>query len=101
MSNRQNTFGPSWGRGVIRTTTTSSSRIAVGLGARVICVTNQDSTDAVYIRSGDSTVVATSADYPLPKDGQSTLTKNPGDTHVAVIAVAGTPSVHIIPGQGI
>ena len=100
MSNRQNTFGPSWGNGVIRSTTTASSNIAVK-SSRVICVTNQDSTDAVYIKSGDSTVTATTADYPLPKDGQSTLTRNPADTHVAVIAVANTPNVHIIPGQGV
>ena len=101
MSNRQNTFGPSWGNAVINTTSTSSSRDAVGLKARVICVTNQDATDGVYVRSGDSSVVATSADYYLPANGSVTLTKDPQDTHVAVIAVANTPAVHIIPGQGI
>jgi hypothetical protein len=101
MSNRQNTFGPSWGNAVINTTSTSSSSDAVGLHARVICVTNQDGTDGVYVRSGDSAVAATTADYYLPPNGSVTLTKDPQDTHVACIAVANTPAVHIIPGQGI
>jgi hypothetical protein len=99
--NRQNTFGPSWGSAVINTTSTSSSSDAVGLNSRVICVTNQDGTDGVYVRSGDSTVVATSADYYLPANGSVTLTKNPADTHVACISVANTPAVHIIAGQGV
>jgi hypothetical protein len=99
--NRQNAFGPSWGKGVILATSTSTGNTEVGINAFNVVITNQDGTDGMYVACGDSTVTATTADYYLPPNGQVCITKKKEYTHVAAIAVANTPSIHIIPGQGV
>ena len=100
--NRQNTFAPSWGRGVELATSTSSGSVEVGAGSFTVCITNKDGTDGVFVRTGDSTVTALDpSDYFIPPNGQVTLTKVKEHTHVAAIAEANTPTIHVIPGYGV
>lgn len=98
--NRNNAFYPAWNKAVTLTTAVTTSNTEVGLGNRVIVVTNQDGTDGVYVSAGDSSVTASTADYYLPPNGQVALTKDQRFTHVAAIAVANTPAIHIMPGEG-
>jgi hypothetical protein len=99
---RDYTFSPAWGRGKVLATSTTTSRTEVGSNNNVICITNQDDTNGMYVRAGDATVVAALAvDYYLPPNGSLTITKKRSYTHVAAIAVAATPSLHVIPGEGI
>lgn len=98
---RKLAFNPAWGQGVILATSVASSRTEVGKGSFNIVVTNQDNNHGMYVRAGDNNVVATSADYYLPPNGQVALNKFKDFTHVAAIAVANTPNLHIIPGVGL
>lgn len=94
-------FNPAWGKGVILATSVASGRTEVGKDNFNLVITNQDGTDGMYVRTGDDTVVATTADYYLPPNGQVAINKFRDHTHVAAIAVANTPSLHIIPGTGL
>ena len=55
----------------------------------------------MYVSAGDSTITASTADYYLPPNGQVALTKDATFTHIAAIAVAGTPVLHVILGEGL
>ena len=95
------TFSPAWGRGVILATSTTTGNTLVGKGNNVVIVSNQDATDGMYIACGNSSVTATTADYYLQAGASVLVTKNRDDDYVAAIAVANTPSLHIMPGEGI
>lgn len=99
--NRQNAFSPAWGKAVIRTTTTASSRIEFGKGNKSLWVTNQDATDAIYFRVGDSTVEADVTDVYLAPLGSVAITISQDHDYIACEAVANTPSVHAMPGSGL
>lgn len=95
------TFAPGYGTGITVAATTSSAANPLRPGAQAMVVTNRDATNDVYVRSGGSDAVATAADYLVPARAQIPLTRNQDDTHVAVVTVAGTASVHFIIGDGI
>lgn len=95
------TFAPGYGTGVTISATTSSSATALRAGSNQIVVTNRDATNAVYVRTGDSAAVATAADYIVLPGAQVPLTRRFDDTHIAVVAAAGTAIVHAIIGDGI
>ena len=97
---REYTFAPAWKKAALRTTTTSTSSVEVGLGNNVIWISNQG-TDAMYVAAGDSSVIAGATDVFLPGGGSLTVTKDRQFTHVAAASLAGTPTLHIIPGEGI
>ena len=94
------TFNPAGGTGGTLSATTSSSRAALTPGTQSIVVTNRGS-DYIYVRCGDSAVVATAADYCVTPGGQISLTKFQDLTHVAVLSVSGTQAVHVIAGEGV
>ncbi len=100
MSTETRSFNPAWGQGQTATAGAASARFTMGEKLNTLCLTNFG-TDVVYIRSGLSAVAATTADYPLLGGSQVTISKFQDDTHVAYIAPAGSPSIHIIPGQGL
>jgi hypothetical protein len=95
------TFGPAYGRGVVvASVTTTSAASAVGFGDKSLVVTNTGSTNAVYLRTGLSDAVATTADYCLMPSAQVSISKPQDHTHVAYITAASTSSLHVIPGEG-
>jgi hypothetical protein len=96
------TFSPGFGTGVTISTTTTSSNTAIRSGTLAVCVTNTDSTNNIYFRTcAASTDVATAADYLVLPGQQVSVSKQREHGFIAVIAAAGTPSVHVITGDGI
>jgi len=93
------TFQPAYGTGVTLSVGASSAETDIGAGGRQLCITSLNAVQC-YLRCGQSEAVATTADYPIPPNGQVTISKRPEDTHIAVIAPAGGGSLHIIEGDG-
>ena len=58
------TFNPAYGRGVVVTPAASSASTALGRGSKSIVVTNSGA-GLCYVATGDSSVTASSADYPV------------------------------------
>jgi hypothetical protein len=94
------TFAPAYGQGVVvASVTTSSAASAVGVESKSLVVTNTGS-NAIYLRTGLTGAVATTADYPLLSGAQVSISKPQDHTHVAYITASSTSSLHIIPGEG-
>lgn len=94
-------FAPGYGSGVIVTAgATSAAAAMLGASSTAVCLTNSG-TDAVYVRTGDNTVAATTADYPVLGGQQVTITINADHTHFAYIAPSGAPVLHVMRGEGI
>lgn len=94
------TFQPAYGTGVTLTVGSSSASTEIGVGGRQLCITSLNAVQC-YLRCGQSGAVATTADYPIPPNGQVTITKRADDDFIAAIAPAGGGSLHIIEGDGI
>ena len=95
------TFAPAYGQGVVVASVTGTSAAsAVGFGAKSLTITNTGSTNAIYLRTGLSTAVATTADYCLMPSAQVSISKPQDHTHVAYITSTSTSSLHVIPGEG-
>jgi hypothetical protein len=96
------TFAPGYGTGVTISTTTTSSNTALRPGSQQVVVSNTDNTNIVYIRTcPNSTDVATAADYLVFPGQQVSITRAQDHAFIALVAAAGTPSVHVIIGDGI
>ena len=97
----EQTFAPAYGQGVVvASVTATSAASAVGFGAKSLTITNTGSTNAIYLRTGLSTAVATTADYCLLPLAQVSISKPQDHTHVAYITSTSTSSLHVIPGEG-
>ena len=95
------TFGPAYGQAVnVASVTTTSAASAIGEGSKSLVVTNTGSTNAVYLRTGTSTAVATTADYVIMPNAQVSISKPQDHTHIAYITASSTSSLHVIPGEG-
>lgn len=94
-------FSPGYGTG-IAVTAGGTSAVAALLGATstALCLTNTG-TDIAYVRTGDATAVATAADYPVLGGQQVSITINANHTHFAYIAPSGSPTLHVMRGEGI
>lgn len=94
-------FNPAWGKGVTVTPGTTSARSSIDPLGRSdsVCLTNLSSVTC-YIRTGNSTATATTADYPVPANSQVTIRKDQYDTHIAYITASGSASLHVIIGDG-
>jgi hypothetical protein len=93
------TFNPGYGTGVTVAPNATSARSLIRSGTQSLCFTNLGSV-TVYVRTGDDTSVATTADYPILPAQQVTVTRRADDTHVAYITASGTGSLHIMGGEG-
>jgi hypothetical protein len=93
------TFAPGFGTGVVITTAAGSAATAVRPGTNGLCLTNTG-TVTVYMRTGDSSAVASTADYPVLAGQQVTITRFADFTHVATISPAGAGELHVMGGQG-
>lgn len=80
-------------------TASSSSSAVSGIG-KVIMFYNAG-TGLAFYKAGDSTVVATTADTPLPAGAILTFTIGAEPTHVAVITGTGTATIYATRGEGI
>lgn len=83
--------------------TTTTSRVAVG-GPQVVVWVNS-TTVPVFIRSGDSGVVATTADNVayqsvIAPNIPQTITLPPGHTYIAGITASGSATVYLTYGSG-
>lgn len=100
-------FQPRYGSGAVISTTTSSASTlfdnqatSSGGGSKAAVITNQDDTDGVYFKIGNGSQTATTASYYLPPLAQVCVSKAEYDNNIAIIAVANTPAVHVIVGEG-
>lgn len=97
----EQTFAPAYGQGVVvASVTTTSAASAVGAGSKSLTITNTGDTNAVYLRTGLSGAVATTADYCLLPLSQVSISKPQDHTHIAYITSTSTSSLHVIPGEG-
>lgn len=92
------TFAPAYTQGQTVSPAAASASVAIGRGAKTICLTNTGSA-ICYVRTGVSGVAATTADYAVPVGYQVTISKPQDHTHLAYISAAGT-TLHAIPGEG-
>lgn len=83
--------------------TTSSARVALGMNAGnfQVRVKNLDTTNAVFINFGDSTVVAAATTGVPVGPGETCGFSVSGSTHVAAITAASTATVYFTPGNGV
>ncbi len=97
------TFAPGYGTGITITGATApGNNTALRAGSQQVVVTNTDSTNIIYFRTcAASTDVATTADYLVLPGQQVSVTRAQDHAFIAVVAAAGTPSVHVIIGDGI
>ena len=93
------TFNPSYGSGITVSPGVSSANSLIGKGEKTVCITSLNAVQC-YVRIGGSTVTATTMDYPVPVDGQVTITKNQDSDYIAYIAPAGGGSLHVMVGEG-
>lgn len=93
------TFNPSYGSGQTVSPGAVSGRVALGAGQKSVCITSLNAVQC-YVRVGDSQVTATAADYPIPVNGQVTITKFQDHDYIAYIAPAGGGSLHVMTGEG-
>lgn len=93
-------FNPSYGSGQTQTATAASAQYSIIAGTRSICVTNTGTTNPVYVRLGQGTVTATTADYIVMPSSQVSLGKFEDDNVIALISPAGT-TVNFICGAGL
>jgi hypothetical protein len=93
------TLQPVYGSGVTISAGAASTNTFTNSGASQLCITALNNVQC-YVRVGGVSAVATTADYPIPVGGQVTITKNPEDDYIAVIAPAGGGSLHVMEGDG-
>lgn len=79
--------------------TTSSSSVSVRATAKSVRIVNTGSV-VVFVRMGQSTQTATSADTPVRGGSDVILAKGDGDGTVAVITASSTATVYVQPGEG-
>jgi hypothetical protein len=94
------TFGPAYGSGSINPTSGTSARVACGKDSKSLTLTNLGSV-TVYVKVDGSSVVATTADYPVLPTTQVSISKANDHTHVAFISPDGAGSIHVMGGEGI
>ena len=94
------TFAPKFGSGITVSPGAASASSSVGLNNKTLCITNLSSTVVSYVRTGNTGLTATAADYPIPAGAQVSISKPDDHDFVAYIAPAGGGSLHIMVGEG-
>jgi hypothetical protein len=93
-------FAPSFGTGVVTTTSTVSASLTVAKGTKAVAITNLGAT-TVYAKVGSVAITATAADYPILPACHAVISKDIYDTIIAVVSPDGSGSVHTILGEGV
>lgn len=78
--------------------TTTSARAAYPTEGNAVRVHNMGAV-AIFVKSGDSTVVATSSSQFVPPTTTVELIRNPADTHLAAITASSTATVYFSTSQ--
>lgn len=91
-------FNPHYGSGQVVTPAAASANITIAEGRNVV-LTNLGA-NICYIRVGESSQTATTADFPVPPGAQVSITKDARHLNLAHISAAGT-TLHVIVGLGI
>lgn len=73
--------------------TTTSARAAYPVQGTGVRVCNSGAV-TIFVASGDSSIVATSASQPVLANSSVELKHNPTDTHLAAITASGTATVY-------
>lgn len=94
------TFAPKYGSGITVAPGAASASSLIGLNNKSLCITNLSLTVVSYVRTGNSGLTATAADYPIPPSAQVSISKPDDHDYVAYIAPAGGGSIHIMTGEG-
>jgi hypothetical protein len=95
------TFGPKYGSGQTLSVTATSQSVTFGKSNWALTLTNLGD-KVCYVRTGNGTLTAVTADYPVLPLSQVSLSKNYDDDKLAVVCGgAETTTLHIIPGEGI
>jgi len=94
------TFKPGYGTGSINAVTDVSAQADLTPNARSVCLTNLGG-QTVWVRCGDSSVAATTADYPLVSGSQVSIAKARDHSQIAFICASGeSSSLHVMVGEG-
>lgn len=91
-------FSPSYGKTKTLSASSSSSQVAFDAGQHFVHITN-DGPNTVFIRIGNGSQTATTADFPILDNESKTLRIGPSNTNMAgICAVGQTATVYITPG---
>lgn len=101
MSSNIETFAPAYGSGITVAPGVGSASSTLGIASEGVVITNLSTTVTSYVRVGEGSQTATTADYPVLPGTQVSLSKARGERTVAYIAPGGGGSIHIIPGRGL
>lgn len=91
------TFAPKQGSNEAIVTGATAS-VVKGGGSKSILLTNTG-TVTVHVRTGDSTVVATAADYPVLAQSQVSISKPQDHDYVATFSAA-VGAIMVMSGEG-
>lgn len=89
---------PVYGSGAVVTPAAASASVTINAQSKQMILTNLGA-NVCYVRIGNGTVVASTADYPVPSGAQLVVSKGDGDNVLAHISAAGT-TLHYMPGEG-
>jgi len=96
----QASFNPAYGSGVTVAPTSTSASSTVGFGSKALVITNLSSTVVAYVRVGEGSATATTADYHVLPSTQVSISKAQDQNVVAYITASGSSSLHIMAGEG-
>lgn len=96
----QASFNPAYGSGVTVSPGAVSASSTVGFGSKALVITNLSSTVVAYVRVGEGSATATTADYPVLPGTQVSISKAQDQNVVAYITASGSSSLHIMAGEG-
>ena len=94
-------FAPRFGAGLTVAPGVASAASLIGLNNKNVRLTNLSATVVVYVRTGNSGLTATTADFPLLGNSSITISKPDDHDYIAYIAPAGGGSLHVIVGEGL
>lgn len=92
-------FAPNFDGSIVAPGTTTANT-SLGTGSKTLVLTNLG-TVTVYVKTGASTIEATTAGYAVLPLTSISISKPDTHTHIAYITASGTGSLHIISGEGI
>lgn len=89
---------PAYGTGTVLSPGAASAEATIGTGNKQVILTNLGA-NVCYVRVGQGTLAATTADYPVPAGAQVIISKADDDNKLAHISAAGT-TLHVMKGEG-
>ena len=92
-------FEPQRGSNQILSATATSASATINASSRSVRVYNSG-TLPVYIRIGQGTQTATTADYYLPEKTEKIFSKGGDDNGLGYICPTGTSELHVQTGEG-